>query len=253
MDNNFKPADEKQAEIGESKFIYKPSETKRKALMSPQKFRILAVLFNGFLAGIMFSLGAVAYLKVNNKYLGSALFTIGLLIILIYGFGFYTSKIGYCLTQKKTQNIMLFPLWVGNVLGAVFIGLISFLTRDDFASTIYHRANEISGLKLSDSSGGILIMSIIGGLLMFVVTDNYQNAKTAAQKYIILFVSVMVMVLCDFEHFVSSTFYFVAAGAVTFKAVWYLLIMTVGNSLGALIIPCGHNLIKLIQQNTTKK
>ncbi len=253
MDNNFKPANENQTDLGDSKVIYKPSENRRKTFMTPQKFRILAVLINGFLAGIMFSLGAVAYLNVDSRYLGSALFAVGLLIILIYGFGFYTSKIGYCLTQNKTQNIMLFPLWIGNILGAVFVGLISNLTRDDFARNIYHRANEICGLKLSDSSGGILIMSIICGLLMFIITDNYQNAKNGAQKYIILFVSVMVMVLCDFEHFVSSTFYFVAAGAVTFKAVWYIIIMTVGNSLGALIIPCGHNLIKFIQQKTTKK
>ena len=47
----------------------------------------LNIFINGLLGGIAFSLGAVAFLSVNNKYMGSALFTVGMVIIFAYGFG----------------------------------------------------------------------------------------------------------------------------------------------------------------------
>lgn len=251
--NNYTPPSSETPNKEGSKFIYKTYSDGRHKFMTPQKYRILAVLVNGILAGIIFSLGAVTYLEVDSRYLGSALFSIGMLVILTYGFGFYTSRIGYCFTQNKEQNLMLIPLWLGNILGAMFTGYIFSLTRDGLAKNIYQRANELCGPKLADSSGGILIMSIFCGILMFIITDNYKNAKNAAQKYIILFVCTMVFVLCDFDHFTSSAFYFVAAKALNFKAIWYILIMSVGNSLGALAIPYGHKLIKLIQNQAKKR
>ena len=54
----------------------------------------LNVFISGLLGGVAFAIGGTVFLSVNNKSVGSALFTIGMIIIYAYGFGFYTSKIG---------------------------------------------------------------------------------------------------------------------------------------------------------------
>lgn len=200
----------------------------------------LNIFINGLLGGIAFSLGAVAFLSVNNKYMGSALFTVGMVIIFVYGFGLYTSKVGYCLKNNKEQNLMLIPIWLGNLVGAILVGGIFRLTRTQISDTLISRANQLSGEKFADNIGGILILSIFCGFLMFIATDSFKNAKNAAQKYITLFLTVMVFLLCDFEHFTSSAFFFTIGGAFTLKAFWYLIIMSIGNTLGALIIPACH-------------
>ena len=216
-------------------------------------WNVLNVFISGLLGGIAFAIGGTAFLSLNNKSVGSALFTIGFVVIYAYGFGFYTSKIGYSLKNTKDQNLMLIPVWLGNLLGSMLVGGLLRLTRTSISETLNSRANQLCGEKLSDSVGGIIILSVLCGLLMFVATDNFKNAKNAAQKYITLFLTSMVFLLCSFEHFASSAFLFTVAGTVNIKAIWYLLLMTLGNSIGALIIPLSHNGVRLIQQMAKSK
>lgn len=207
----------------------------------------LNMLISGLLGGISFSIGTTVFLSVNNKNMGSALFSLGLIIAFAYGFGLYTSKIGYIFKCTKDQNLMLIPIWLGNLLGAFLVGGVLSLTRDSISDTLFTRANQLCGQKMADSVGGILILSIFCGILMFIATDNYKNAKNHAQKYITLIATSMVFLLCGFEHFTSSAFLFVMAGSLNVKSFWYLLIMTLGNSIGAIIIPLAHKGVKLIQ------
>lgn len=227
-----------------------PKNLKKFSLNINNQFLLnfLNVFISGLLGGIAFSIGGIAYLSLNNKSVGSALFTIGMVIIYAYGFGFYTSKVGYSLKNNKEQNLMLIPVWLGNLLGSLLMGGLIKLTREPVAETLAERANQLCGKKLSDSVGGIIILSVFCGLLMFIATDNFKNAKNAAQKYVTLFLVSMVFLLCEFEHFATSGFLFTVAGTLNIKAIWYLILMTLGNSLGALIIPWAHSGVKLIQK-----
>lgn len=241
--------------------IYRPQSTKSNikninlgVKLSKQFFwNFVNVFISGLLGGIAFAIGGTAFLSVNNKNVGSALFTIGMVVIYAYGFGFYTSKVGYSIKNSKEQNLMLLPVWLGNLLGALLVGGLLKLTRDPISQTLSDRANQLCGDKLSDSMGGILILSVFCGLLMFVATDNFKNAKNPTQKYVTLFLVSMVFLLCGFEHFTSSAFLFAVAGTINIKAIWYLIIMTLGNSLGALIIPLSHSGVKVIQKMAKSK
>ncbi|MBE6761338.1 MAG: formate/nitrite transporter family protein [Ruminococcaceae bacterium] len=245
---------------GKSSIVYRPQKKNfnfsfdfKKQFNKVFLWNALNVFISGLLGGIAFSIGGIAFLSLNNKSVGSALFTIGFVIIYAYGFGFYTSKIGYSLKNSKDQNIMLAPIWLGNLIGALLMGVLLRLTRETIYDTLYTRANQLCGEKMSDSVGGIIILSIFCGLLMFIATDNFKNAKNAAQKYITLFLVSMVFLLCGFEHFTSSAFLFAAADAINIKAIWYLILMTLGNSVGALIIPLSHSGVKLIQKMAKSK
>ena len=241
--------------------IYRPKRPKRFVVKPKFSFNFderfwwnaLNMLVSGLLGGIAFSVGTTAYLSVNNKSVGSAIFTLGMIIIFSYGFGFYTSKIGFAVKNSTEQNLMLIPIWLGNLLGSLLVGGILSLTRTSISETLYSRANQLCGATLSDSVGGILILSVLCGFLMFIATDNYKNAKNVAQKYIVLFLISMVFLLCEFEHFASSAFLFTMAGVLNIKAFWYLLLMTLGNSIGALIIPLAHSGVKLIQKKAKQQ
>lgn len=212
----------------------------------------LNALISGLLGGSAFAIGTTAFLSVSNKNVGSAIFSLGLLIIFAYGFGFYTSKIGYIFKSTKEQNLMLIPIWLGNLLGALAVGSLMNFTRSKISYTLTTRASQLCSQKLSDSIIGILILSVLCGALMFIATDNFKNAKNNIQKYGIVVLSSMVFLLCGFEHFVSNAFLFVVAGSFTVKAMWYLIIMTLGNTIGALIIPLSHSGVKLIQRMARK-
>lgn len=207
----------------------------------------LNAFISGILGGISFSIGAIAFLSVKNKNVGSAIFTLGMIVVFAYGFGFYTFKVGYSIKNNKDQNLMLLPIWLGNFLGALITGGVMALTRSNISTTLYQRAGQLCAQKMTDSVGGILILSIFCGLLMFIAADNYKNAKNAAQKYITLFLTSMVFLLGGFEHFVTDSFLFAMSGNINIKTLWFLIIMTVGNTIGALLIPLAHSGVKFIQ------
>ena len=69
-------------------------------------------------------------------------------------------------------------------------------------------------------------------------------------KYIGIFLGVTVFILCGFAHCVANMFYFSAANVWGGWALLYMLVMTLGNACGGVIIPlavgCGqHNKTKL--------
>ena len=68
---------------------------------------------------------------------------------------------------------------------------------------------------------------------MYVAVDGFKEKGNP----LILFLCVSVFILSGFEHCVANMFYFAMAGAWSAKTVLYLLIMTLGNSVGGMLIP----------------
>ncbi len=231
------------------KHVYRP-QRENTADKKPRVFKFLSLLINGALAGIAFSLGAAAYLSIDSKTLGAAIFSLGMFVIFHYGFGFYTSKFGYLLNQDKDQNLALIPIWLGNALGAAITALLLFLLREDYSYKLYQRANQLSGAKLEGSIISVIVSAFFCGLLMFFAVDIFKNAKSNLQKYLIPLFAVMVFVLCEFDHFVSGTFFFVMADAISIKSIWYIILMTLGNSAGLIIIPLCHIGVKVLREKS---
>lgn len=223
-------------------FPFKKVKSKNKKLFL---FHSLSTLIKGFLAGVMVALGGAVYLSTNSKYLGAALFSVGLFVIFSYGFALYTGKIGYAVVQNRRQNLQLIPTWLGNFIGAASVGYILRLTRAYLK--LANRAVEQTSQTISDSIFSIFILAFFCGLLMFIAADNYKNAANTVQKYLSIILPVMVFILCGFEHCVANMFYFSISNNWTFKALGYLVVMTAGNSLGGMFIPLFHKLIGLLR------
>lgn len=88
-------------------------------------------------------------------------------------------------------------------------------------------------MKMGDNPLSIFILAVFCGILMYIAVDGYKEKGNP----VILFLGVSVFILSGFEHCIANMFYFSLAGAWSVKAIVYLLIMTIGNSIGGILIP----------------
>lgn len=203
--------------------------------------KYLDFLIKGIYAGILISIGGIAYLAIDNKIVGSFIFSFGLLTVCMYSFNLYTGKVGYILVNKLSYLKELFISLLGNFIGTLLVGNIMRLTR--FKNYI-DTAKNIVNIKLNDNILSIFILAIFCGMIMYIAVNNYKKEKNVIGKYMTIFMGVMAFILCGFEHCVANMFYFSIAGVYSLKVFYYLLIMILGNSLGSIIIAFYDNKIK---------
>ena len=195
--------------------------------------KYLDFLIKGIYAGILISIGGIAYLAIENKVAGSFIFSFGLLTVCMYSFNLFTGKVGYLLINKINYLLELLISLIGNFLGTFIVGNLIRLTR---FSNYIEIAKNIVDVKLNDSILSIFILAIFCGMIMYIAVNNYKKGKDVIGKYITIFMGVMAFILCGFEHCVANMFYFSIAGIFSFKVLYYLLVMVLGNSLGSIII-----------------
>lgn len=194
------------------------------------------------LAGFMIAAGGTLFLSVDSKYMGSFLFGIGLFTILVFRLFLFTGKVGYAVQERPAYLVDLLIIWLGNLIGTVGVGLMMLQTRS--ADALQAKAAAMCQIKLNDSFVSIFVLSIFCGVMMFLAADNFKKAENAMQKNIGIFLPVMVFILCGFEHCVANMFYFTIAEAWSAKAIGYLVVMSLGNSVGAFIFPLCEKVFK---------
>ena len=183
-------------------------------------------------AGLAISIGGTVYLSVDNKIIGSLLFAVGLYAIVLNGLFLYTGKVGYLVDQSdKIEYLGLLAItWLGNLAGT-WIGAVAVLNTR--IQGIRENAVGICETKLADGPLSIFLLAIFCGILMYIAVDGFREKENP----LILFICVSVFILSGFEHCIANMFYFSIAGAWSLKTIVYLIIMTLGNSLGGVLIP----------------
>lgn len=184
----------------------------------------------------MVSIGGAVYLACENRYVGAVLFSVALITICLMQFSLYTGKIGFLVeNHKKSDVIATFSGLLGNFIGCVIFGLL--------LKVALHKLSEASVIicnsKLDQTSISALIRAFFCGVLMFVAVWSYKEKKTLAG----IFVCIPVFILSGFEHSIADMFYLSIAGFFNFKALLYVLIIVLGNSLGGMFIPAMQKLI----------
>ncbi len=181
------------------------------------------VLIKAIYAGFMIGIGGAVYLSVENKALGSLLFSFGLLTIVTQGFFLYTGKIGF--VKKWIALLDMAVIVVGNFIGTMITAWICKGAGLNISSI------ELVEKKLSRSCFHIFFLSVLCGVMMYLAIDNFNKSK----NIVFIIAPVMIFILSGFEHSVANMFYFHLAGAYSFKAWGYLLVMVIGNGVGAKI------------------
>lgn len=190
--------------------------------------KFLKTLIPSILAGISISLAGFIFLSVDNKYLGSVLFTLGLFLVCTRSYNLYTGKVCYCKTKQDTKNLLIIIL--GNFIGTNITGLLLRGTR--YVQALSTKATSIIDIKLSDNLLSLFILAIICNVFIYVAVDGYKKSKDNVSKYLSLFFGVIGFVITGTEHVVADMFYFAVAGNYTSKAFIVLLIVFLGNTVG---------------------
>ncbi|MBR6996418.1 MAG: formate/nitrite transporter family protein [Ruminococcus sp.] len=195
---------------------------------------ITDTFLRAFATGIAIAIGGIAYLSCENRYLGAFLFGTGLFVILSFGFNLFTGKVGYAVENKPSYILNLIVIWLGNLAGTA---LSAFLVLNTRICCIADKASAMCDTKLTDSPLSIFILAVFCGLLMFIAADGYKTITNNVGKILAVFLPVVVFILSGFEHCVANMFYFTLAQVWSGKAILWLMIMTLGNSAGGILIP----------------
>lgn len=186
------------------------------------------------LGGVSIGIGGVVFLSCENRVTGALLFCLGLFTICTFGFNLFTGKVGYIFEQPLSYTGFVLSVWLGNLVGT---GLVGYAVRFTRIAGIAEKAEALCQAKLDDNLLSIFILSVLCNILMFIAVDGFKNNPHEIGKYLGIFLGVSVFILCGFEHCVANMFYFSVANVWSAKTVLYLLVMSVGNACGGVIIP----------------
>ncbi len=183
-----------------------------------------------FLAGVFISIGGCVNLLAPDKVVGAVMFSVGLYSIVCFSLNLFTGKVGYWMDNGLSYGVDLGIILLGNFTGTFIPGVMLSFTRQ---TAISQGATALVMVKLADTPQSIFILSIFCGILMFTAVELYRRTKNPLG----IFVCVPVFILSGFEHCVANMFYISAASMWSIKAVVYMIIMILGNTVGGLLVP----------------
>lgn len=203
--------------------------------------RYLEQLILSVAAGLCIGIGGTVFLMVENKNIGSFLFAVGLLTILVFKFNLFTGMVGYLTNQISLKDwkyfITLLVVFIGNFIGASLTALLIKFT--DLHQSIILKCNNMTELKLNETWYSLLILGLFCGIMMYIAVDTYKNQINNNNQCIccaIIIICVMVFILAGFEHSIADIFYFTLSGKL-YKSLIPLCFITIGNSIGGNIFP----------------
>ncbi len=206
-------------------------------------------LVNSVIGGMMIGIGGCVSLSCDNKYIGAALFSLGLFTIIQFGYGLYTGKIGYMPLRKPAYISECLITLVGNALGTFIDAALLRVTR--VSAALVEKAAVSVEAKLVDTLPSAFILAVFCGLLMFTAVENARISNAGGghiEKVFGTLFCVMVFILCGFNHCVADMFYIFLTGTLG-KAAAYLPVVIIGNSVGGMLMP----LLKMLTDKPFEK
>ena len=209
--------------------------------------RIWGMFLYSVLAGFCIGLGGTVFLRVKDAFpggtvAGAFLFAIGLFTICTRGYNLYTGKACYLFDNPLPSYLGdLAVIWVGNLLGCMFLGGLENLTGiTGTDSGINVTAAAMVEGKMQASFLSLFILGILCNVFIFIAVNGYANNPHEAGKYIALFMGVMVFILCGTEHSVADMYYW-SVSKVLYdspgQSLLRLLVVTLGNLVGGVFLP----------------
>ena len=100
-------------------------------------------IVKSFLSGFLIGFGCLVFVVTENRYVGSFLFALGLLTIILKQYNLYTGQVGYWTPNKTLRLLSTFVL---NAIGAYCTSFIFSLSRVDTSNV-----QNLVATKLADS------------------------------------------------------------------------------------------------------
>lgn len=183
-------------------------------------------------AGIFISIACLVNLSLDNKIVGSILFSVGLISILDMKLSLFTGICGY-----RKLSIEYLIVWIFNLVGVILLVVAS--KQFDFVD----KAIQIVNKKNSMSIIGSFFSSIICGILISTAVYSYKMYK----NYILVMLCVSSFILIGSDHCIANMFYIVYSGLININTIIKLLIYSVGNMIGSFTMINILNLRRVVE------
>jgi nitrite transporter NirC len=197
-------------------------------MKNTQQTLILAIL-----SGILVGIGGILYVSSTQKIIGAVLFSFALIVIVSRGYYLFTGKVGYLLPYKKGNLKLIGLTLLGNTLGIVSISALFLLSGKDVALV---NAQNIFAAKLSQTWYETLVLAIFCGFMMYFAVDSYDKIKNQIASVFVVIFAVVIFIVAGFEHSIADMSYLVLSKTVTFESILFILIVIVGNLIGAVTL-----------------
>lgn len=181
---------------------------------------LLRTCIDSIFAGAMIAIGAVIYLNCPNRIVGAFLFSIGLIVIMEFGFNLYTGKVGYTRTFKDALWLSL--IFIMNFIGCSFIFLLP--VKD---------AINIWACRLEYPLYVVFVKAVVCGILIYVCVHQH-NTNSSETSIMTTLVAIPAFILCGAEHSIADICFMFAARQITLKGITFILIVAIGNAVGSL-------------------
>lgn len=184
------------------------------------------LILKSILAGLLIAMAGWIYLICQNlgldgwnKVIGSFMFSIGLIAVVLLEANLYTGKVGYINNKQKLIDGII--IVVVNLLTAFLIGLAF---RGSIGTSLAMES------RLAKSWYRVLADGIGCGICIYVAVEGFKKTKSL----IPVILGVMAFILGGFEHCIADAFYY-GASELTWLGLGYVGIAVIGNSIGSLI------------------
>jgi len=244
----------------------------KKANLPPIKILLL-----GILAGMFISFGAHGYITIMQtfksidiglmKFLGAAIFPVGLMLVVIAGGELFTGNNLMTLALangKITMKKMLlnwFLVFAGNFIGSLFLAWI--MAKAGLYNTGTHSTELTIGIvtsKLGLSFGEAFLRAILANILVVLAVWMAYASNDITSKILAIWFPVMLFVLSGFEHSIANMFYFGLGKFIGLDISWAqawmvnLIPVTLGNIVGgAIVVPAVYYVVYVMQGNVKEK
>ena len=226
------------------------AEHKERKKMSklPSLVESWKIYLNAILAGLFIGIAGTVYLACPITVLGAFLFGFGLLTIVCNGFKLYTGAVGYLAVQGRnfpSYLVVLALIWLGNLTGCYAVGAAVRSSRSFAALGIGEKVAKICEVKMADGLWSLFILAFFCGILMYLAVETFRREDLAPViRMTNVFLCVVVFILSGFEHCIANMYYFSAAGVWSWHVLGLTLLMTLGNSVGGMLLPAADMMRK---------
>lgn len=201
----------------------------------------LADFLYAIMAGAFIAMGGVVFLSLDNKIVGAFMFSLGLFAVCTLKYNLFTGKVGYLFCNDvKTYLPWCLMVWVGNLIGSIIVAELVRLTR--VAPGIIEKSTKLVQVKADDTLISLFVLGIFCNIMVVHAVDQYLNNPHEIGKYLGIVMSIMVFILCGFEHCIADMFYIQMTRMWNSQTIIALIVITLGNVLGGILIPTMRNI-----------
>lgn len=191
------------------------------------------------MAGIFISMGAMVYLSIPNKTVGSLFFSTGIFLVLNLHNMLITRVCPLIVYDRTYRWTDIVVSWIGNGIGTLIAALVILFSR--FEGVIRETVRTVGDTKLDDTPQSLFVLGILCACFVaFAVLVGAKQKQGSFGQIFYVWLFITAFVFCGFEHIVADMFY-IACYALNFGAdildvVKALACVTAGNLAGGFLI-----------------